>query len=121
MNCHLVTVEVRVICGTYERVELKCTAFNKNGLESLDTESVKSRCTVEHYGVILDNDFESVPNFGLGCSFDHFSCVLDVGCNANVNKAFHDKGLEELDCHFFRLWPGALLNACQRNFVRHWM
>ena len=102
VNCHLVAVEVGVVCSTYERMEFECAAFNKNGFKSLNTESVKSRRTVEHYRVILDNDLECVPNFGLGCSFDHFSCVFDVGCCADINKAFHNKRFEELDGHFFR-------------------
>jgi hypothetical protein len=36
VNCHLVTIEVSVECGTYEWVQLDCLAFNKQWLESLD-------------------------------------------------------------------------------------
>ncbi len=46
VNGHLVTVEVSVERGTYERVKLDCLAFNKLWFEGLDAETVQGWCTV---------------------------------------------------------------------------
>ena len=101
MNCHLVAVEVRVVCGTGKRMQLQCSALYQYGFKSLNTESVKRRCAVEHDRVILYDDFKGVPNLRAR-SFHHFSCVFDVGGCADINKALHNKGFEKLQSHFFR-------------------
>ncbi len=101
VNSHLVTVEVGVESRTNERMELNGTALNEYRLESLDTESVKCRSTVEHYRVILDNNFKCVPNLGMYL-FDHLSCGLNIACLFCFNKSLHNEGLEELKCHFLR-------------------
>ena len=46
VDCHLVAVEVRVKCGTDERMELDCLALDQNRLEGLDAEAVQRRCAV---------------------------------------------------------------------------
>ena len=99
VNSHLVTVEVGVESCTYKRMKLNSSTFNKYGLESLNTKSVKSRSTVEHYGVVFNNNFESIPNFN-ACSFNHFSCRFNVICFTKLAKSLHYEGLEKLDCHF---------------------
>ena len=99
VNSHLVTVEVRVECGTSKRVKLNGSALYKYRLKCLNTESVKSGSTVKHNGVILNDYFESVPNLGL-CALYHFSRRLDVACNAGFNKTFHNERLKQLKCHF---------------------
>jgi hypothetical protein len=55
MHSHLVAVEVGVESGTYKRMKLDSLTFNKDGLESLDTESVKCRSTVQHNGMLMDD------------------------------------------------------------------
>ena len=46
VDCHLVAVEVRVECGTNERVKLDCLTLDQNRLEGLDAEAVQGGCTV---------------------------------------------------------------------------
>jgi len=44
---HLVTVEVRVVSGTNERVDADCLTFNQLRLKGLDRETVECRRAVE--------------------------------------------------------------------------
>ena len=62
---------------------------------------MKSRRAVEQHGVLLNNHFKRVPNFGGGTLY-HFSCRLNICNSLCFNKAFHNKGLEKLQRHFFR-------------------
>ena len=101
MDSHLVTVEVSVVCCTYERMKLNCTAFNKYRLECLDTKSMKCRCTVKHNRMLLDNVFKDVPDLCLE-SFNHSLCRLNIVCKSLFNKLLHNEGLEKLDSHFLR-------------------
>ena len=98
---HLVSVEVRVECCTSQRVEFDCSAFHQDRLESLNAEAVKRRSTVEHYRMILDHGLKGVPDFRSG-PVDHLSGALDVIGNSLVHKILHNKGFEELKCHFLR-------------------
>ena len=107
MNRHLVAVEVGVERGTNEGMKLNGSALDKYGLESLDTESVKRGSAVEKHGVILDNHFECVPNYGI-LTLDHLSCGLDVVRLARLNKSLHNEGLEQLKSHLGR--QTALIN-----------
>ena len=107
MNSHLVTVEVGVECGADKGMKLNSLTLNKHRFKRLDSEPVQSRCAVEHYGVILDNDLKGVPN-ALFLAVNGFPCGLDVCCNACFNKALHNKRLEKLKSHFLR--KTALIN-----------
>ena len=99
MNSHLVTVEVGIERRTNERVKLNRTTLDEYRLECLNAESVKCRCTVKHYRVILDNNFKCVPNLGM-YFFNHLSCGLDIACLFRFDKTLHNEGLEKLKCHF---------------------
>ena len=57
--------------------------------------------------MLLDDDFESVPNLG-ALLVDHLLCGLDVVCNAVLNELLHDERTEQLDSHF--LGNAALIN-----------
>ena len=97
----MVAVEVSVECCTCKGVEFDCSAFNKDGLECLDTKTVKRRSTVEEDGVIFDDLFKDVPNLVLAC-VNKALCALDVVAEVLFNKFLHDEGLEEFKCHFLR-------------------
>ncbi len=57
VNCHLVTVEVCIVCCTYKRVNLDCPAFHQHWLKSLDAEPVEGRCPVEEHRMFADHFF----------------------------------------------------------------
>src|SRR5690606_7990882 len=60
---HLVTVEVGVVGGTDQRVQLNGLTFNQYRLERLDTQTVQGRCAVEQHGVFADDLGEDIPHF----------------------------------------------------------
>ena len=101
MYSHLVSVEVGVESGTYERMELDGTAFYEYRLECLDGKSVERRSTVEENGVIHDDLFEDIPD--LRYSFVYLlSCSLDVELVVDLNELLDYEGLEELKSHLLR-------------------
>jgi hypothetical protein len=46
VNGHLVSVEVRVVRGADERMQLQRAAFDQNRLKRLDAESMQRWCAV---------------------------------------------------------------------------
>ena len=101
MDGHLVAVKVRVVCRTRERMQLQRTPLGEHRLKGLDAQTVQCRCTVEEHGMLLDDILKHVPDLG-ACALDHALCRLDVVGSAVRLQFFHDKGLEELKCHFLR-------------------
>ena len=101
MDCHLVTVKVSVVCSTYKGMQFNCTAFGQDGFESLDTQSVEGRCTVEEYRMFFDNFFENIPYDG-ACTFYHAFSTLNIGSFATVYQTFHNERFEKFQSHFFR-------------------
>ena len=101
MHSHLVTVEVGVERGTYQRMQFDGTAFGKDRLECLNTKTVQRRCTVQEYRMFFNYFFQNVPNDVVG-AFHHAFGVFDIGCLSALDKAFHYKGFEQLQCHFLR-------------------
>ena len=82
-------------------MQLDGAALYENRLKCLYTETVKGRRAVEHDRMSLDHGFESIPD-GSFASFHHLACALDVLCLAGLGQALHNKGLEQLECHFLR-------------------
>ena len=113
VNRHLVAVEVSVERGTYQRMELDGSALYEHRLERLDTQTVKGWRTVEHYGVTLDYDLESVPDVLLG-SLDRLARGLDVLLCLCLNEALHYEGLEQLESHL--LGQAALIDLQLRAY-----
>ena len=101
MDSHLVSVEVGVERGTYERVEFYRSALDKYGFESLNSETVKGRRAVKKNGSVLDNRFESVPDGSFG-SFDHFLRGFYILDYSEFGKSLHYERLEKFESHFFR-------------------
>ena len=106
MYRHLVTVEVSVERLTYERVNLNGLTVYEYWLESLDTKSVKSRCTVKKYWVLANNFFENVP-YNCLTAFNHALSALDVLSHLRFNKSLHNERLEEFKRH--HLWQTTLV------------
>ena len=101
VNRHLVTVEVGVECGTYQRMQLNRTTFYQNGFKCLNPQSVQCRRTVQHNGMLSDNLLQNIPNLCLQ-SFYHSLSGFDVVSQAILYQLLHYKGLKQLDCHFLR-------------------
>jgi hypothetical protein len=63
---HLVAVEVGVVGGTDQRMQLDGAAFDQNRFKGLDAEAVQRRRAVEQHRMVLDDILEGVPDFGFG-------------------------------------------------------
>ena len=77
------------------------TAFHKDRLKGLDTETVKRRCTVEEHRMLFDDILESVPHLG-ALLIDHLFSRFDVVGNTVFHQLFHNEGSEKLNGHFLR-------------------
>ena len=82
-------------------MELNSLTLDQNWTESLDTESVEGRCTVQENVLTGDDLFECVPDFGTS-SLDHTSCALHVVGVFLGDQLRDNEWLEQLECH--RLW-----------------
>ena len=101
MYSHLVTVEVGVESRTNERVKLDRVSFYQYRFECLDTESVKSRSTVEHDRMFFDDIVKHVPYFR-SCGLDISLGLLDRFYDLSVPELFHDERLKQFERHYFR-------------------
>ena len=77
MHCHLVTVKVSIVSRTYKGMKLNSLTLYKDGLKCLNTEPVKCRSTVKHYGMLLDNVFKHVPDLGTK-TLNHLLRILNI-------------------------------------------
>ena len=101
VNSHLVTVEVRVKRSTNERVQLDCLTFNQSWFESLNTQSVQCRRTVEQNRMLADNLIKDIPNFRT-FFFNQLLRLLNSRGEAFGVKTCIDKRLEQFQSHFLR-------------------
>ena len=116
VHSHLVTVEVGVECRADQRVQLQGLAFDQDGLESLDTQTVQRRRTVEHDGVFLDDFFKDVPHHGR-TGFHFLLGRLDGRGDAALLELREDEGLEQLQRH--QLGQTALVQLEVRTHGNH--
>ena len=98
---HLVTVEVRVVSGTDERVEADRVTLDEDGLEGLDGQTVERRRAIEEHRVTLGHFFQNIPNFGL-LLLDVLAGASDGVGEAQFLEAANDEGLEEDEGHLLR-------------------
>ncbi|GIQ64111.1 hypothetical protein PACILC2_26790 [Paenibacillus cisolokensis] len=101
VNGHLVAVKVRIVRGTYERMQTDSPAFHQNRLERLNAETVQRGSAVEQHRMLLDHFFEHVPDFR-AYALDLPLGALDVMGKSFVYKLLHDERLEQLERHLFR-------------------
>ncbi len=99
MGCHLVAVEVGIVRRTYQRMQLYRTALHEHRLKCLDAQSVKSRRTVKHYRMLLDDFLKHIPDLRLH-PFHHLLGGFYIVGLFVVHKLFHYKWLEKLNSHF---------------------
>ena len=88
-------------------MELDSSSLYEDRLKRLNGQTVKRRCAVEQYGVLLDDILECVPYLGRDLLY-LLLCVLDIRCLLSLYKALHNERLEELKRHLFR--KSALIN-----------
>ena len=107
VNSHLVTVEVSVESCTYERVQSDSLTFNEFRLESLDTETVQCRSTVQQYWVSFQYVFENIPNDRV-FTVNDFLCWFDSLHNTAFYHLTDDKWFVEFCRHIF--WKTAFVH-----------
>ena len=95
---HLVAVKVGVESRAHQRVQLNGFAFDENGLECLDAQTVQRRRTVKHDGVLFNHLFQDVPHHR-GAGFDFLLGGLDGGRNTHGLELGEDEGFEQLQRH----------------------
>ena len=99
MHGHLVAVEVRVVRGADERMQLQCAAFHQHRLKRLNAQAVQRRRAVQKHRMVLDDAFQYAPDLGAH-ALHHALGGLDVVGVALFHKLLHYEGLEELKRHF---------------------
>ena len=98
MHGHLVTVEVRVVGGADERVQLDGLALDQQRLKGLDAEAVQGRGAVEHDRVLADHVFQDIPDDQV-FALDHFLGGLDGCGDLPLFQLGVDERLEQLQRH----------------------
>ena len=87
-------------------MQLDGLAFDEFRLEGLDTQAVQGGGAVEHHRVFGDGFFQHIPHLG-PVAFHHALGGLDVLGEVVFDQPFHDKRLEQFQCH--ELWQAALV------------
>ena len=95
---HLVAVEVGVEGGAVQGMQLQSTAIHQHRLKGLDAQAVQGRRTVEHDGVILDDNVQRIPHLG-DTLIHHLLSGFDVIGHAVLHQLLHDEGAEQLHGH----------------------
>ena len=98
MHGHLVAVEVGVEGGADQRMQLDRLAFDQHRLERLDAQAMQRRGAVEQDGMLADDFFQDIPDFGLFL-FDQLLGLLDGLAEALGFQARIDERLEQLQRH----------------------
>ena len=101
VNGHLVTVKVGVVRSTDQRVQLNSFTFDQYRFKSLDTQTVKGRCTVEQHWVFANYFGENVPNLWQ-LALDHLLGSLDGGRQTTHFQLAENERLEQFECHLLR-------------------
>ena len=78
MHRHLVAIEISVIRGTNERVQLDCFALDQHRLEGLDAEAMQGRRPIQQHRVLANHLLQNIPNLRL-LGLDQLLSLLDGG------------------------------------------
>src|SRR5665213_440406 len=98
---HLVTVEIGVERCTHKRMKLNCFSFDEFWLESLNTQSVQCRSTIQKNRMSTQNIFKNIPNHSVFSVNDFFRRLYRFH-NSALDEFANDKRFEKFGCHVFR-------------------
>ena len=98
MHRHLVTVEVGVERGTYQRMQLNRLALDQHRLERLNPQTVQGGRAVEQHRMLADDLIEDVPDLRL-LLLDQLFRLLHRGRKPLGVQPRIDEWLEELERH----------------------
>ena len=113
MDCHLVSVKVRIKGRTHQRMKLDGFTLYQNRFKSLNSQTVQCRSTVQHNRMFFDYVFQNVPHLRLKPLY-HFLCVFNIMRGSVRYQLLHNEGFEKLDGHLFR--EAALVNLKLRPY-----
>ena len=82
-------------------------------LESLNTQTVQCRSTVQHNRMLFDDVLQDIPYLRLKALY-HLLGIFDIVSSTVGNQLFHYEGLEQLDGHLFG--QTALINLQLRSY-----
>ena len=101
MDSHLVTIEVGIERRTCQGVKLDGLTFNHAWLESLDTQTVQCRGTVQQYRMTLHHVLQDIPDNGF-LAVHNLLGRLDRLHNAALDELTDDERLVQLSRHQLR-------------------
>ena len=113
MDCHLVPIEIRIVCNAHQWMELNGLTFNEYGLKGLNTQTVQGGSTIQQNRMFPYNFIKGIP-YLRGLLFHHLLRTLDSGNKTLFFELIVNKGLKELYCH--PLWQTALMKPEFRTY-----
>ena len=113
VNRHLVTIKIRVKTRTNQWVQLNSLALNQLRLESLDTQSVKRRSTVQQHWMTFQYIFQDIPNHRIFFLYDFLRSFYGF-YDTPFNQFTNDKRLEQFRSHV--LWQSTLVQFECRSY-----
>ena len=101
MHRHLVTVKVSIKCRTCQRMQLDSFAFNHLRLESLNTQTVKCRGTVQQYRMAFHHVFQDIPDNRFFTIHNLLGTLYSLH-NTTLNQLADNEWLVKFGSHQFR-------------------
>ena len=98
MDCHLVSIEIGVVRGTYQWMQLDRLTLYQDRLKCLNPKSVQGRGTVQHDRMLLDHFFKHIPHLRLE-TLHHLLRIFYIMGSSVCHKLLHNKRLKQLDRH----------------------
>ena len=101
MHSHLVTIKVSIERRTCQRVQLYSLTLNHLGLESLNTQTVQSRRTVQQDRVSLHHILQDIPNHRILAVYNLLSRLHRLD-NTTLDELADNERFVQLGSHQFR-------------------
>ena len=98
VNSHLVTIKVGIKCRTCQGVQLDSLTFDHLRLESLNTQTVQCRCTVQQYRMSFHYMLQNIPDHRF-LTVNNFLCRLNSLNDTTFNEFTNNKRLVQFCSH----------------------